>query len=192
MIDAYAKAGDNEVAECWLQQMVANGFHPDRITYVTLLRGCTHMSPDVDVRWTYGAIIKAYVHVGNLSAVKRWLGEVTKAGFKPSRALYEEMLNICLSRNLKDLASEISTMMAKNCAPRPAHRGQQQNHQQAPAHMYKGVSMAEISDKLNMLSVENLHHTEKNARVLSIRTPPGLDAPPGLEKPMVHIEHLSL
>jgi len=130
MIDTYAKAGDNEVAECWLQQMVSNGFHPDHITYVTLLRGCTHMGHDADARWTYGAIIKAYVVVGNLSAVRRWLGEMTKAGFKPSRKFFEELLNICLCRNFKNLASDIGSMMAKHYDARPVQRGQQQHQNQ--------------------------------------------------------------
>lgn len=120
MIDAYAKAGDVKSAEMWLQQMVAKGFHPDQISYVTLLRACTHLSPDSceqdpdeHSRWTYGAIIKAYAHTGSLTGMKRWLSEMTR-GFKPSRALADEVHLICCQNNKKILGDQVFALMKRH------------------------------------------------------------------------------
>lgn len=141
-----------------------------------------------DVRWTYGAIVKAYVNAGNVQAVRRWLSEMSEAGFKPSREFYEELLQMCLRRNLKDLASEISALMLKTCDPRPVpvRESRGANHQ-------KSVPMVEIVEKLNSLvrSQEPVEVPRKAVEIVQIPTPPGLEPPPGLESE-VRIEHFSL
>jgi len=117
MIDAHAKAGDVASAELWLQQMVAKGFHPDQITYVTLLRACSHTAGDTDsdelARWTYGAIIKAYAHTGIMHGMEHWTSEMVRAGFKPQRALAEEVHYICSSRGKRDLGDRAYAMMQR-------------------------------------------------------------------------------
>merc|ERR1712003_274304 len=126
MIDTYAKASDPAMAEHWLQQMVAKGFHPDHITYVTLLRACNHAGQEMDARWTYSAIIKAYVLVGNQQGARKWLGEMTRAGFKPNREFCEELLSICPGRNFKEFVSEISILSKGDSRP-GSRRGSQAN-----------------------------------------------------------------
>jgi pentatricopeptide repeat protein len=151
-----------------------------------------------DVRWTYGAIVKAYVNAGNVQAVRRWLSEMSEAGFKPSRDFYEELLQMCLRRNLKDLASEVSILMVKNCDPRSTPN--RENRPPSTHSSRGGISMVDIYDKLNTLAQGNgqVDIPRKGMELTRIPTPPGLEpppglqTPPGLELPEMQIEHISL
>jgi pentatricopeptide repeat protein len=144
MIDAYAKAGDVASAEMWLQQMVAKGFHPDQITYVTLLRACTHVAqdtqdsdPDENARWTYGAIIRSYAQTGSLNGMKRWLGEMVRAGFKPSRRLAEEIHYTCAARGKRELGDQIFALMRRHIdapdQPQSGHGRNARHQNQTPS-----------------------------------------------------------
>lgn len=121
MIHAYAKAGDAASAEAWLQQMIAKGYHPDQITYVTLLRACANLGEEFDPkefsRWTYGTIVKAYAHVGSISGMKRWLGDMTRAGIKPSSELCEEIIEICSKKVQEKGKHQLGAQVAKMLAP---------------------------------------------------------------------------
>jgi len=181
MIDTYAKASMPAMAEHWLHQMVAKGFHPDHITYVTLLRACTHTGQEMDARWTYGAIVKAYVLVGNQQGTCRWLGEMTRAGFKPTRDLYEELLLMCNDRNFFDLASEISVMMQKNC----------DSHPQSRRNSATGKPPVEATKKVGAFL-----EPERSLQALPVvripASPPGLDTPGFETSSALQIEHFSL
>jgi pentatricopeptide repeat protein len=187
MIDAYAKAGDVKSADMWLQQMVVKGFHPDQITYVTLLRACTHNPPDNSERdpdehalWTYGSIIKSYAHAGSLSGMKRWLGEMTRGGFKPSQQLAEEVRYSCVSRGKRELGEQIYSLMQRH-----VEENNQQQIQNSARHHQGGQS-------LNCGSGQSAQQPASGLPLLNVKPMP--DIHPGMsvsEGPTVPAARLS-
>jgi pentatricopeptide repeat protein len=120
MVDAYAKAGDAALAELWLRHMIGKGFHPDSITYATLLRACHdtgkddghHPNSDAAARWSYNAIVKAYSHAGNVSGMKRWLGEMSREGFKPTEGLRDDIIRIALGKGDPKFAGQVDALIS--------------------------------------------------------------------------------
>mmetsp|Transcript_101580 Transcript_101580/g.256023 ORF Transcript_101580/g.256023 Transcript_101580/m.256023 type:complete len:602 (+) Transcript_101580:79-1884(+) len=120
MINASAKAGDFASAEQWLQAMAERNIHPDRITYMTLMReyqpvaGRGQACNDAAQR-AYGAIVKAYVNLGNTKQVKHWLAEMAHAGVPLSSE--------CLERCLQVASGDMRAVLAEQCSALPHRSG---------------------------------------------------------------------
>jgi pentatricopeptide repeat protein len=117
MIDTYAKVGDIASVEMWLRQMVARGIHPDQITYVTLLRACPQAGDEAksaeDVFWAYSVIVKAFAIAGNVSSVKRWLGEMARHNCLPTFDLRNEILEIIQKTGDQKKLAQIHQVMSQ-------------------------------------------------------------------------------
>lgn len=103
MINAYAKLGDAQTAELWLQEMVGKGIAPDQITYATLLRAFPTENAEESSRWTYSALVRACALAGSVSGVQHWLANMARSGVKPACPLRDEIIEIAgkLSRKLQ-------------------------------------------------------------------------------------------
>jgi pentatricopeptide repeat protein len=114
MIDAYAKAGDPPAAEMWLQQMIVKGFHPDQVTYATLLRAhsCAgEENIEEASRWAYGSHVKAYARAGIISGVRRWLDDMSRAGYSPRHDLRDEMIQIVQSKGDRQFQDQVMQLL---------------------------------------------------------------------------------
>eukprot|EP00747_Dinoflagellata_sp_TGD_P188953 gnl/TRDRNA2_/TRDRNA2_48676_c0_seq1.p1 gnl/TRDRNA2_/TRDRNA2_48676_c0~~gnl/TRDRNA2_/TRDRNA2_48676_c0_seq1.p1 ORF type:complete len:676 (+),score=95.27 gnl/TRDRNA2_/TRDRNA2_48676_c0_seq1:43-2070(+) len=94
MIDAYASARQEDNATEWLRRMIIENFQPDSVTLITLQRAVGG-----NEEAAYIEIIKACGSVRQSTIMRKWIAQMSEAGYSAPRDLVDLCQELELERN---------------------------------------------------------------------------------------------